>query len=131
MPAYLNCDWELVIQYNPKELGEPYELYFFLGPVPPSVGAWRDSPLRIFEPITSQAHHTTTEFRDLNGYLEHHYGDNLKDDDVISNLRKDLSWAVKKLYLNEKVENSKLGSLKVSVNGPDGTITLSDKTSCQ
>jgi hypothetical protein len=93
----LNWDWELEIQFNPKEIGELYELYFFLGPVPPSVAAWRDSPLRLFEPITSHAHETTTEFRDLNGYLESHYSDNLKDDDVIPSLRKDLSWGVKKV----------------------------------
>ena len=35
-------------------------------------------------------------------------------------------------YLNEKIESSKLESLKVSVNGgPDGTVVLGDKASCQ
>ena len=104
MPAQLNWDWELEIQYNPKELdGEPYELYFFLGPVPPSVADWRDSPLRLFEPITSQAHDTITEFRDLNGYLEDRYDDNLTDADVIPYLDKDLSWAVKKVKSHHAV----------------------------
>lgn len=93
----LNKDWELELQFNPRELSEPYELYFFLGPVPPLVANWRDSPSRLFEPITSQAYETTTEFRELNGYLEAHYGDNLKDSDVMTNLRKDLSWGVKKV----------------------------------
>lgn len=93
----LVCDWELEIKFNPKELNEPYELYFFLGPVPTSVAKWMDSPLRLFEPITSHAHETTTEFRDLNGYLESRYGDNLKDDDVIQTLRRDLHWGVKKV----------------------------------
>ena len=97
MPAHLNWDWGLEIKYNPRELGNPYELYFFLGPVPPSIANWRDSPLRLFEPITSQAHETTTEFRDLNGYLEKHYGDNLNDSNVIPSLARDLSWGVKKV----------------------------------
>ena len=142
MPAHLINDWQLELQFNPMELGEPYELYIFLGPVSPLVANWRDSPSRLFEPITSQAYETTTEFRDLNGYLEYHYGDDLKDSDVIPNLRKDLSWGVKKVkfhrcteqqilisvqpYLNEKIENSRLKSLKVSLNWPGGTLVLSN-----
>ena len=94
---YLVKDWELELQFNPKDLREPYELYFFLGPVPPLVANWRDSPSRLFEPINSQTQETIIEFRDLNGYLEAHYGANLKDNDVIPNLRKDLSWGVKKV----------------------------------
>lgn len=82
------------MEFNPKELGEPYELYFFLGPAPSSVSDWRDSPSRLFEPITSHAHSTTTEFRFLNGYLEPHCKD---DDKVIPYLRKNLSWGVKKV----------------------------------
>jgi len=87
----------MTIEFNAKEIDEPYELYFFLGPVPASVADWRVSPLRLFEPITSHAPGTTSEFRDLNGYLENHYGDKLKDDDVIPKLRKDLSWGVKQV----------------------------------
>jgi len=97
MPTPLTCDWELEMQYNPRELVEAYELYFFLGPVPPSVSDWRDSPLRLFEPIMSHAHSTTTEFRDLNGYLEERCGDTLKDDGVIPYLRKNLRWGAKKV----------------------------------
>ena len=102
----LGYDWELEIQFNPKELREPYELFFFLGPVPPSVTKWMDSPLRLFEAITSHAHETTTEFRDLNGYLESRYGENLKDDDVIPNLRKDLSWGVKKVRSHSTIDQA-------------------------
>ena len=85
------------MQFNPKELGEPYELYFFLGPVPSSVSDWRGSPLRLFEPITSHAHTTTTELRLLNGYLDEHCKEKLGDDGVIPYLRKNLSWGVKKV----------------------------------
>ena len=99
MPAHLNWEWELEMQFNPKELGELYELYFFLGPVPSSVSDWRDSPSRLFEPITSHAHTTTTEFRYLNGYLDEHCRgtDTLVDDGVIPYLRKNLSWGIKKV----------------------------------
>jgi len=128
MSAGLAWDWELEMQFNPKELEEPYELYFFLGPVPSSVSDWRTSPLRLFEPITSQAHDTTTEFRLLNGYLEERCEGKLADGDVVPYLRKHLSWGVKKCYHDEQIENSKLVSLKVIVHGPEGPITLGDKT---
>jgi len=128
MSAGLDWDWELEMQFNPKELGELYELYFFLGPVPSSVSDWRTSPLRLFEPITSNAHDTTTEFRLLNGYLEERYEGELGDNDVIPYLRKNLSWGVKKRSHDEQIENSRLESLKVIVHGPDGSTTLGDKT---
>lgn len=98
MPVNLTWDWELEIQYNPKELEDPYELYFFLGPVPSSVSEWRSSSSRLFEPILSQAHGTTSEFRDLNGYLEARCGeDTLDDDKVLPFLREKLSWGAKKV----------------------------------
>jgi hypothetical protein len=100
-PPQFKYDWELEIQYNPRELGETvhYELYFFLGPgpVPSKPELWRQASSRLFEPITSQAQTTTTEFRDMNGYLERHCEGKLKDDDVIPYLRKHLSWRAKKV----------------------------------
>jgi hypothetical protein len=102
----LSYDWELEIQYNPQELGEQYQLYFFLGPVPPSVADWRDSPLRLFEPVMSHAPETHTEFRNLVGYLENYYGDNLTDDVVIPTLTKDLSWGVKKVKSHPRKRSS-------------------------
>lgn len=94
----LNSDWELEIQYNPMELEDPYELYFFLGPVPSSVSEWRSSPSRLFEPIISHTHGTISDFRDLNGYLEARCGeDELDDSKVIPYLRKNLSWGIKKV----------------------------------
>lgn len=92
----LSFDWDLEIQYNPAELGpeEPYDLYFFLGSVPPSPAEWRSSPSRLFEPITSHGNTTVTEFRELNGYLK---GRCEKDDDVVPYLRKQLLWRVKRV----------------------------------
>jgi len=112
----LLSDWELEIKYNPQELlGDQYQIYFFLGPVPPSAAAWRDSPLRLFEPVWSQANETTTEFRDLNGYLEARYGPNLKDDDVILTLTKDLHWGVKKVK-SHRVMTSGISSQRSSTS---------------
>src|SRR5260370_19015216 len=94
MPSF-DWDWELEIQYNPAELpGEPYDLYFFLGSGPPSPAEWRTSPSRLFEPITSHAHTTIKELRDLNGYLKGHCE---KHDDVIPYLPKQLLCRVKKV----------------------------------
>jgi hypothetical protein len=95
--VHLKCDWDLEIQYNPRELGEPYELYFFIDSIPSSPSDWRTSPSRLFEPISSHAHNTTTEYRYLNGYLEELCKDKLEDDDVIPYLRKHLLWGVKKV----------------------------------
>lgn len=97
MSVNLHWEWELEMEFNPQELREPYELYFFLGSAPSSVSDWRTSPSRLFEPITSHAHSTTTEFRLLNGYLKQHCKGRLGDDDVLSYLRENLSWGVKKV----------------------------------
>jgi len=131
--ALLNWEWELEIEFNPKELEDPYDLYFFFGSVPSSPSEWRSSPSRLFGPILSHAHTTTTEFRLLNGYLEEHCGSKLKDDGVLPYLREHLSWSVKKRWDDERIENSKLKSLKVYVHGPDGKTTLGDEseTSCE
>lgn len=97
MPARLDWDWEMEIKFNPHELEEPYELYFFLGPVPSSPSNWRDSPSRLFEPITSHEETEHTEYRHLNGYIEDHCQGKLEDDDVVPYLRKHLSWRIKKV----------------------------------
>jgi len=97
MPTHFECDWELEIQYYPKDLVD-YGLYFFLGPVPSSPAEWESSPSRLFEPIVSQVPKPTTEFRHMNGYLDYHCGkDTLKDDDVIPYLRDHLTWGVKEV----------------------------------
>jgi hypothetical protein len=127
MSVHLNYEWELEMQFNPKEVEEPYELYFFLGSVPSSPSDWRSSPSRLFEPITSHARTTTTEYRFLNNYLKERSKSKLEDDGVIPYLRENLSWRVKKRHHDEKIENSKLESLKVFVHGPDGKTTLDDK----
>jgi len=97
MPRHLNWRWELEIQRNPRELEVPYEVHFFLGPIPPSISDWRVSPSRLFGPTQSFATTLTTEFRPINTYLERRYGGEMKDSDVIPCLRKHLSWRVKKV----------------------------------
>jgi hypothetical protein len=99
MPDHLVWEWELEIQYNPKELGEPFELYFFLGSIPPynSPKDWWEASSRFLTPITSQASTTTSEVHDIKGYLESHCKGTLKDKDVIPYLRKNLSWKIKQV----------------------------------
>lgn len=99
VPVHLSWDWELEIQYNPAELGEPYELYFFVDCVPSSPSDWRTSPSRLFEPITSHAEDTTRQFRFLNGYLEQLTEGKLEDDNVIPYLREHLFWGIMKVKL--------------------------------
>ena len=102
MSAHLDWDWELEIQYNPRELGEDlYEIYFFIKPVPPSPSEWRYSHSLLFEPVASNAPHTVTEFRSLNGYLEPRCDGHLRDDDVIPYLKEQLTWRVKKVRGDE------------------------------
>lgn len=102
MPAHLDWNWELEIKFKPQELEEAYELYFFLGPVPSSPSNWRDSPSRLFEPITSREETEHTEYRYLNGYLEDRCEGKLEDDDVVPYLRKHLSWRIKKVRPTER-----------------------------
>jgi hypothetical protein len=40
MHVHLDWEWELEIEFNPQELGELYELHFFLGPVPSNTSHW-------------------------------------------------------------------------------------------
>jgi len=124
MHVHLDWEWELEIEFNPQELEHHYELHFFLGPVPSHPSQWRSDPTRILGPITSQAHGTTKEFHFLNGYIEN----KLEDDNVIKYLRDNLSWGAKRLYYDEKIEISRLMSLKVFVHGPDGATQLDDQT---
>ena len=98
MAGYLNWDWELEIKFNPQELGgDPYQIFFFLGPVPSSPSEWLYAPSRMFEPVTSHIGNPITEYRSINGVLEHHCGREIKDDEVLPYLRKNFSWRVKKV----------------------------------
>ena len=99
MCANLARDWQLEVQHNSRELPGPgfLEFFFFLGPVPSSPSDWDDCSTLIFEPMGSQSQDTVKEYHSLNGYLKHRYGKEVKDDDVVSLLRKDLSWRVKKV----------------------------------
>ena len=97
MSTNLNWMWQLEIRYNPQELGEPYEIYFFLGPVPSSPSDWTYSPSGLFEPIMSHGGTMIREFRFLNGYLEDRCGNEMKDHEVIPYLRKHLTWRVKQV----------------------------------
>lgn len=106
----LNWKWDLEIQHNPQELGEPYEIYFFLGAIPSSPSDWRYSNTLLFEPIASRAHNTIKEFRFLNSHLEHHYGKEVKDDDVIPHLHKDLSWRVKRVRTVVRLVTGRISS---------------------
>src|SRR5258708_4856107 len=99
MTTNLNWEWDLEIQHNPQELGEeePYDIFFFLGPVPPSPSEWQHSPSRLFGRVVSYADSTTTEYRFMNNYIKDRGGSEQKDDDVVPYLRKHLSWRVKKV----------------------------------